>query len=66
MAGTTIQQGHREYIWDYFYRGILSFVFSAAAFGDEELFRQLNELSHEFARQPGEDFSLPRHKEGQE
>jgi hypothetical protein len=62
MAGTTIQQGHREDIWNYFYRSILSFAFSAKAFGDEELFAQLNELSHEFARKSGEDYLLSRRR----
>ncbi|MDD5761179.1 MAG: hypothetical protein PHP88_01540 [bacterium] len=59
MAGTTLQQGHREDIWNYFYRGILSFVFSAKVFGDEELCQQLNEFAREFAKQSGEDFSIP-------
>ena len=62
MAGTTIQQGHREDIWNYFYRSILSFAFSAKTFGDEELYQQLNEFAHEFARQSGEDFSLPQRR----
>ena len=66
MAGTAIQQGHREDIWSYFYRGILAFVFSAKAFGDKELFDQLNEFSHEFARQSGEDYLLPRRNGGKD
>lgn len=59
MAGTELQQDHREDLWNYFYRSLLAFVFSAVAFGDKELFDQLNEFSHEFARQSGEDFSTP-------
>jgi hypothetical protein len=66
MAGTPLHQVYREDIWNYFYRGILSFVLSAKAFGDEELFQQLNEFSHEFARQSGEDHLLPRRNGSQD
>jgi len=60
MAGTRLQQDHRDDLWNYFYRSLLAFVFSAAAFGDKELFDQLNDFSHEFARQSGEDYLLPQ------
>jgi len=66
MAGTRQQRAHRKDLWNYFYRCLLAFVFSAAAFGDKELFEQLNEFSHEFARLSGEDYLLPRRNEGKD
>jgi hypothetical protein len=63
MADTRPHRAHRKDLWNYFYRSLIAFVSSAMAFGDVELFELLNDFSHEFARQSGEDELLPPRNE---
>lgn len=56
MLGTPRHDEHRADIWNYFYRGICAFVFTAKAFGDEELFKEIREFSDNFARLSGKDY----------
>lgn len=56
LRGTERHEEHRADIWNYFYRGILAFSFSAKAFGDEDLFCSIREFSDEFVRLTGRDF----------
>jgi hypothetical protein len=37
MVGTLLASEHRQDLWNYFYRSIASFVYSAKAFGDDAL-----------------------------
>ena len=56
MKGTPRHLEHRADLWNYFYRGILSFAFIAKAFGDEELFSQIQKFTHEFERISGKNY----------
>ena len=56
MRGTERQAEHSADLWNYFYRGILAFGFTAKAFGDEELFGSIRAFSSEFARATGRDY----------
>jgi len=56
MRGTERHAEHRADIWNYFYRGILAFAFSAKAFGDENLFASIRNFGDEFARATGTDY----------
>ena len=53
MQGSERYAEHRADLWNYFYRGIVAFAFSAKAFGDEELFGSISDFSEEFARVTG-------------
>ncbi|MGD0000369.1 MAG: hypothetical protein ABSE21_09745 [Bryobacteraceae bacterium] len=59
MLETTLASSHREDLWNYFYRGICSFVVSAKAFGDEALCQRVLEYVRSFARAHGEDYTHP-------
>jgi hypothetical protein len=59
MLGTTLANEHREDLWNYFYRSIASFVYSAKAFGDEALRQSVLVYMREFARANGQDFTRP-------
>ena len=56
MQGSERHAEHRADLWNYFYRGIAAFAFSAKAFGDEELFGSIRDFSEEFARVTGKDY----------
>lgn len=56
MRGTPRHHEHSADLWNYFYRGILSFGFVAKAFGDEKLFDSIRDFSQEFMRQSGTDY----------
>lgn len=56
LRGTERHVEHRADIWNYFYRGILAFAFSAKAFGDEELFSSIRDFAHKFAQETGNDY----------
>jgi hypothetical protein len=55
MRGTERQSEHRYDLWNYFFRGIISFAVAAKAFDDEELFREIYEYHLEFDRLSGRD-----------
>lgn len=59
MLGTDLADDCREDLWNYFYRGITSFVVTAKAFGDETLCRSVLTYMRDFARAKGEDYSRP-------
>lgn len=56
LRGTERHVEHRADIWNYFYRGILAFAFSAKAFGDEDLFNSISDFAREFAHVTGKDY----------
>lgn len=56
MLGTSRHTEHRADLWNYFYRGIIAFGFSAKAFGDDELFVAVKDFADEFARISGKDY----------
>ena len=57
MRGTERHDEHREDLWNYFYRTIISFAFVAKAFGDEELFATIKEFTREFERLSGKNYA---------
>jgi hypothetical protein len=56
MRDTPLHDDHREDLWNYFYRGILVFAFSAKAFGLNELFSSVSTFVDNFARKAGHDY----------
>lgn len=56
MRGTPLYAEHRADLWNYFFRGIISFGFAAKAFGDEKMFESIRAFSDEFARLSGKDY----------
>lgn len=56
MLGTPRHVEHRADLWNYFYRTIIAFGFTAKAFGDDELFTSIKEFADEFARISGKDY----------
>lgn len=56
MWGTELHLEHSMDLWNYFYRGILAFAFSAKAFGDEKLFTSIREFSKKFSQLSGRDY----------
>jgi hypothetical protein len=60
MRGTPRHDEHREDLWNYFYRGILAFSFSAKAFGLDELFKSISTFADTFAQKAGRDYGVGR------
>ena len=56
MLGTELHQDHRADLWNYFYRSIIAFSFTAKAFGDEELFNQISNFTREFMSLSGKNY----------
>lgn len=56
MKGTPRHDEHREDLWNYFYRGILAFSFSAKAFGADVLFERISSFADSFAKEAGRDY----------
>lgn len=56
MLNTRLHNDHINDLWNYFYRGIISFAFAAKAFGDEKLFQEIYQLTKEFAKFSGKDY----------
>ena len=59
MPGTPLASEHREDLWNYFYRSIASFVYTAKAFGDEALCQSVLAYMRNFAQANGEDYRRP-------
>ena len=55
MHGTPRHAEHRADLWNYFFRGIISFGFAAKAFGDDELFARIRDFSDHFANRSGKN-----------
>lgn len=53
MAGTSLQETHRDDLYNQFFRAIVSFVIVAKAFGNEELFQTLRTYHLDFDRMSG-------------
>jgi len=56
MRGTERHLEHSADLWNYFYRGILAFGFTAKAFGDEKMFSSIKQFSEEFAMATGKNY----------
>ncbi|MFX1735087.1 hypothetical protein PXJ20_00480 [Paraburkholderia sp. A1RI_3L] len=50
MRHTPLWRDHADDLWNYIYRGILSFGIAAKAFGDEKLFAEIRAYAHEFEK----------------
>ena len=59
MLETHCADDHRSDLWNVFYRGIVSFAYTAKAFGDEDLFGRILWYTREFAAAAGESFAHP-------
>lgn len=55
MRRTPLYEGHRNDLWNQFYRSILAFHFAAVSFGDEELQSVLLEFKRESEKSAGVD-----------
>lgn len=56
MLGTLRHAEHQADLWNYFYRGIIAFSFTAKAFGDDEMFESIRDFSDDFAKRYGKDY----------
>lgn len=56
MLGTPRHAEHRADLWNYFYRGVIAFGFTAKAFGDDQLFSTIRDFADEFVRISGNDY----------
>lgn len=56
MLNTERHEEHKNDLWNYFHRGIISFAFVAKAFGDEELFQEIYRFSREFEQLSGKEY----------
>jgi hypothetical protein len=59
MLGTSLAEKHRQDLWNYFYRSIASFVYTAKAFGDEGLCQSVLAYMKDFAKANGKDYPRP-------
>ena len=57
MLGTPRIEEHKRDIWNYFYRGIVTFGFAAKAFGADELFKSIQDYCDHFVAASGKDYS---------
>lgn len=53
---TPYQQPHKQDLWNYFYRGLISFVEVACVFGLTDLHQQLEDTVTNFAQQAGKSY----------
>lgn len=56
MIGTPRIEEHREDLWNYFYRSILSFIAVAKVFGDKRLFESLQKYRDHFEAESGTSY----------
>jgi hypothetical protein len=56
MKGSPLEEDHRDDLWNYFYRGILAFAYTAKAFGDEEMFASISRFAEQFSRSQGKGY----------
>jgi hypothetical protein len=56
MLGTPRFDEHRDDLWNYFYRGILSFILVSLSFGNEKLTRELFRYRDLFEKRSGTNF----------
>jgi len=62
MLGTRRHTEYRLDLWNYYYRSILAFGVAAKAFGDEELFNQIDEFAIEFERDANKNYTPKKAK----
>jgi len=63
MLGTPHEQGHRRDLWNYFYRGLLSFNEMALVFEDQKLAESIHCFSVAFENTAGKDYTKRAQKE---
>lgn len=57
MLGTPLEQDHRNDLWNYFYRGLLSFNEVALVFKDLKVAESIHSFSIAFAKAAGKDYT---------
>lgn len=57
MRGTPLVDEHRNDLWNYYYRGILTFAFAAKAFADDELSTRITNFAQEFSDSAGRNYA---------
>ena len=62
LLGTPRMKEYERDIWNYFYRSIIAFAFSAKAFGAEDLFKSIRDYRDHFEAASGEDYSSAKRK----
>jgi len=60
LLGTPIHDAYREYLWNYFHRGIRAFALAAKAFDDTELFKQVRRYVDRFAEASGMEEAISK------
>lgn len=56
MLGTPMIKVYRKDLWNYFFRGILSFILVAKVFGNAELVKSLSRYQDEFEKESGTSY----------
>lgn len=56
VKGTPREEEYRYDYWNYIYRGLLSCIFAAKAFGAADLVSDLEELTNQFMKETGREF----------
>lgn len=56
MRGTARHVEHRADLWNYFFRGMISFGFAAKAFGENEIFASIRDFADGFAMRSGKNY----------
>jgi len=63
MLGTPREKEYGDDLWNYFYRGILAFAFSALAFKNNALFSKIIRYRDYFERKSGKNYSTSTNSE---
>jgi hypothetical protein len=58
MSNTARHAEHRIDLWNYFYRGVITFALAGKAFGNESLFQSVRQFAAKFAREAGQDYGI--------
>jgi hypothetical protein len=56
MLGTPRIEEYRNDLWNYYYRGLMSFLLVAIAFRDDELYKRLSDFQNKFERKSGTNY----------
>ena len=57
QLNTPHQQDHESDLWNYFYRGLISFAETASVLGQAELLSKMESIANEFARVAGKSYA---------
>jgi len=60
MLGTVRIAELRDDLWNYFYRGIVTFGLAVKAFGEDAVLDSITKFLDEFEKESGEDYVLPK------